>query len=226
MDYKYKISSIREESRWICIYYDNWEDDPEGFANFIKRIKEDNSGVIMKVGIDRYAIIGAKMDLVYQYDGLFGMVVEYLSDDDKEEAIEFLEKYMSTDTNKNICQCCGAVIEKGAMCVMCGYLSQKTSEIGPVPILPTGRFKNKYIRILKRIVFIQVLLFVFSIFKHPAAGLCYAAGILSFIPALIVSVLCVVTGKRVDIRSGEKLGLIFAIINSVGLVLAILQLVG
>jgi len=98
VSYQYRISMERDESRWICIYYDNWMDDINGFVSLVKTIQDDCSGIIMKEGIDRYIIIGSELPLVYQYDGLFGMVVEYPFGCEKEKAIEFIKRYISPNT--------------------------------------------------------------------------------------------------------------------------------
>ena len=94
MNYKYTIGHISEDSRWICINYENAIYDLYGFAELVKKICDDCDGKIVEVGKMRYEIIGAELKLIYQYDDLFGMVIEYPDDCAKDTAIAFIKKYI------------------------------------------------------------------------------------------------------------------------------------
>lgn len=94
MNYKYKIGHIEEDSGWIFIDYENAIYDVNGFVELVKKIFENCNGKIIEVGEMRYEIIGAELKLIYQYDDLFGMVVEYSNRCAKEDAISFIKKYI------------------------------------------------------------------------------------------------------------------------------------
>lgn len=92
MEYTYEIITELDNGEWIFITYEDW-DEPEGFVHLVKKIQSSCNGKIVNVGWMRYKIIGAELDLVYQFDDLFGMVVEYPKDCEKEKVIEFLKKF-------------------------------------------------------------------------------------------------------------------------------------
>lgn len=92
MDYKYKVTMESDDDRWIFIHYEDW-DEPEGFVQFVKRVRAACNGKIIAVGDERYKIVGAEVDLIYQFDDLFGMVIEYPDDCPKEKALDFIKRY-------------------------------------------------------------------------------------------------------------------------------------
>ena len=49
---------------------------------------------MVEVGDIRYEIVGAELKLVYQYDYLFGMVIEYPKECEKDRVIAFIKKYI------------------------------------------------------------------------------------------------------------------------------------
>ena len=94
MKYEYTIGNVFDNERWISIQYEDATYDVNGFVEFVKKIRDDCKGKIVSVGEMRYKIVGAELALIYQYDDLFGMVVEYPSDLTRESVIEFIKKYI------------------------------------------------------------------------------------------------------------------------------------
>lgn len=94
MKYEYTIGHIFDNDRWIGIEYEAAIYDVNGFVELVKKIRDDCKGKIIDVGEMRYKIVGAEIELIYQYDDLFGMIVEYPSDLSRESAIEFIKKYI------------------------------------------------------------------------------------------------------------------------------------
>ena len=82
--YTYKIGNVSETDKWIyvkCIE-ENSVDESESFVELLKTIaiKWNNSewnGKISSVGNMRYKVENDPIDLVYQWDDLFGIVFEY-----------------------------------------------------------------------------------------------------------------------------------------------------
>ena len=96
--YTYKIGQISKPDRWIFIDYENAIYEIDGFVELIKKISNDYNGKIISIGDTRYKIIGAELDLIYQYDDLFGMIIEYPDNLNIEEVITFIiaEMFMIT----------------------------------------------------------------------------------------------------------------------------------
>ena len=91
-NYKYSIMNINEKDGWIfigCEGGDQYE-EYEPFVNFVKTINKDFSGKIIEVGEMRYKIENLEPDMVFQWDDLFGIVVEYKNN--KDEVLEFLKR--------------------------------------------------------------------------------------------------------------------------------------
>lgn len=97
MDYKYRIYNINEECRWIYIDCNDefCLEEPDSFVNLVKTIQKDIGGNIENVGDIQYIITNDKLNLVYRWDDLFGIVVIYPKITDKDQALKFLDKYMS-----------------------------------------------------------------------------------------------------------------------------------
>lgn len=97
--YSYKITGISEESCWAmvaCNEVDAREDDgAEVFANLLKRISVSINrghweGSFSQVGEQRYVIENDPLSLIYQYDTLFGIVIEYKKGTTKKTLLKFL----------------------------------------------------------------------------------------------------------------------------------------
>lgn len=94
MEYSYNIINVDAREHWIFISHEDW-DEPDGFISLVKKIRDDCNGVIVNLGDTRYKIDGDGMNLIYQYDNLFGTVVIYRKAEDKDAVIDFLKKYFS-----------------------------------------------------------------------------------------------------------------------------------
>lgn len=92
MDFHYEINHANETERWLLIHHDPW-DEPDAFFHLLNTIRDDCRGTICEVGYLQYKINGARLDLIYQYDDLFGSVVIYPETCTKEQAAEFLNTY-------------------------------------------------------------------------------------------------------------------------------------
>ena len=94
MNYSYTIGKTFSKERWISIYYENAIYEIDGFLELVKKISNNCSDKIKSIGNNRYKIIGAELDLIYQYDDLFGMIVEYPDNITLEKTITFIKKYI------------------------------------------------------------------------------------------------------------------------------------
>jgi len=78
MKYLYKIRSFRPYHSWIYIGEVNgsdlWEEEP--FVHFIYCLQAMYNGEIKDIGEGRYKITGDPNHFVYQWDDLFGIVIE------------------------------------------------------------------------------------------------------------------------------------------------------
>ena len=94
MNYHYKIALINEKEHWIYIDHDErrWH-EIDAFVNLMKAIQHGCNGKIIDVGDTKYKIAGAELDLIYQWDSCFDIVVIYRKKEQKEEAIKFLQNY-------------------------------------------------------------------------------------------------------------------------------------
>lgn len=91
---KYKILDINGGS-WIFLHCDEDDfDTPDAFIELVKRAQKILGGKIINLGETRYRIENDNLDLIFQWDSCFGMVVEVPSNSSYEKAVRFL---------KNIC---------------------------------------------------------------------------------------------------------------------------
>lgn len=107
------------------------------------------------------------------------------------------------------CQNCGVIVKEKSFCPECGAALPKKSD---------GKEKNKFVKFLMGIIVIQILLYYFSMNENSISGLCYLAFLFSFVPAIVVSICCIIQSKKIDNKKGKKLGITFTIINSIGLI--------
>ena len=96
-EYKYKITNINEEERLITIASSNrsYMEEPNSFVHLVKMIQNDVNGSIENVGEIKFKISNADLELVYMWDGLFGISVQYPENVSKDDVVNFLNKYMS-----------------------------------------------------------------------------------------------------------------------------------
>lgn len=92
MGFHYKINPTNETERWLFIDHE-YRDEPGAFIHLLNRIRDDCRGTIREVGYLQHKIDGTALDLVYQYDDLFGSVAIYPDTCSKDQAIEFLKAY-------------------------------------------------------------------------------------------------------------------------------------
>ena len=93
-DKTFKITHVSEESRWIFLYYDEWDvEESDSFIELLKLVRNDLKGELKDLGMDRYTFDNDPLGLIYQWDSLFGIVVEYR--DDKIAALEYLNRIIS-----------------------------------------------------------------------------------------------------------------------------------
>ena len=95
--YSYKIAAISKENRWVTISCNEVDaaEDAAVFANLLKRIavKLNNGyweGNFVQVGEQRYKIKNDPLVLTYQYDTLFGIVIEYTEGTHMNAILRFL----------------------------------------------------------------------------------------------------------------------------------------
>lgn len=93
---QYKITGINEKDRWISVRSKSNLDiyDPGAFNNLLNIIADDINGDIVDIGDFRYKFKGDRLDLTYQWDGVFGINIIY-PQKNPEIALKFLDKYMS-----------------------------------------------------------------------------------------------------------------------------------
>lgn len=94
MEYHYKIKDINQKDHWIFIYGDEYDiEDTDSFIYLVKKIQKGVNGKIKNVGDFQYKIVGDNLNLIYQWDSLFGIVVIYPHNISANNAVNFLKKY-------------------------------------------------------------------------------------------------------------------------------------
>lgn len=80
-DKTFQIVRVSEKDHWIFIYYDEWNtEESDSFIELLKLVRDDLGGKLKDLGMDRYTFENDPLELVYQWDSLFGIVVEYRCD--------------------------------------------------------------------------------------------------------------------------------------------------
>lgn len=93
-EYRYKITRINEKERWIFLYADKWDcEETDSFVYLVKKIQEDLHGNIIDKGMTNYSIDNDPLQLIFQWDSLFGITVIYPANVNKDTVVAFLEKY-------------------------------------------------------------------------------------------------------------------------------------
>lgn len=95
MHYRYSVLYINRSERWITIVSnDKWDcEEPDSFICLLKRIRDGVSGILEDIGETQYYIKGDGLELLYQWDGCFGISVIYPESVSSEEAIRFLKQF-------------------------------------------------------------------------------------------------------------------------------------
>ena len=95
MEFQYRLSHINELEQWIHISSDSGVDceEPEAFIYFLKKIATDIGGKIFSVGDIQYKIDTDSLNLVFQWDGVFGISIIYPIKDSLEQVVTFLKQY-------------------------------------------------------------------------------------------------------------------------------------
>ncbi|NLA70575.1 MAG: hypothetical protein GX852_06055 [Clostridiales bacterium] len=77
-DYNYYLSPTSKQKRWVFVRTDNSIDlyEPDAFFNLVDSIRDGIHGEVKVIGDGRVKITGDELDLVYQWDDLFGIVIE------------------------------------------------------------------------------------------------------------------------------------------------------
>lgn len=100
-EYKYQVGKSFENKRWIHIedlensgwgkeVLDCWSDiKDDGPMEFILRVKDKYNWTVIEVGELQYSFIEDKLNLIFQWDDLFGFVI-VVDDIDKVEAVKEL----------------------------------------------------------------------------------------------------------------------------------------
>ncbi|SFB11356.1 hypothetical protein SAMN05216249_109123 [Acetitomaculum ruminis DSM 5522] len=93
-DKTFKITSVSEESRWIFLCYDEWDvEESDSFIELLKLVRADLKGDLKDLGMNRYTFNNDPLKLIYQWDSIFGIVVEY--QDNKNAALDYLNRIIS-----------------------------------------------------------------------------------------------------------------------------------
>ena len=88
---KYGILDINEGS-WIFLHCNEDDlDTPDAFIELVKRAQKILGGKIINLGEVRYRIENDNLNLIFQWDSCFGMVVEVPSSSSYEKAVQFLK---------------------------------------------------------------------------------------------------------------------------------------
>ena len=95
MDYHYEIWNVDENERWIYIKCDEWDlYDPDSFVYLLEKIQNDIDGKIIDMNDNIYKLENDSLDLSFQWDGCFGITVEYPENISYIEVENFLRKYL------------------------------------------------------------------------------------------------------------------------------------
>lgn len=92
MTFRYKISCVSEQSRWIHIGDDYSGYECDSFVNLVRYIQGERN--LICVGEVQYSIEEDPYELVYQWDSCFGIVVIYKNKDEKDDVLAFLQRHI------------------------------------------------------------------------------------------------------------------------------------
>ena len=111
--YTYSVKGISSQSRWIFIGCN--EEDPlwdiSPFSNLVKKAAKIHNGEILADNIlladntrddTRYKIKNDPLHMIFQYDTLFGIVLEYALDVGLENTLKYLREVLNIEIPQNI----------------------------------------------------------------------------------------------------------------------------
>lgn len=93
---KFQISSINETEHWIYITTsDSWDlEEPDAFIHLVKKAAGRVNGKIMEAGPCQYRITGDKIDLIYQWDSCFGIVIIYPENVEQANVLSYIQEFL------------------------------------------------------------------------------------------------------------------------------------
>lgn len=91
-EFNYKIMKVDEKIKWIYISSNGSFDEIDAFVSLVKRIANQSNSNIIDIGECRYKIPAFQFDAVFQYDDLFGIVIEYKKSCDKKNILDYLNE--------------------------------------------------------------------------------------------------------------------------------------
>ena len=92
MNFTYTIFSCNEEERWLFISSNDDDlNETDSFVFLLKAIAERINGKICSMGDFSYKIDNDPLQLVYQWDSLFGITVVYPRNVSEKQAKAFFE---------------------------------------------------------------------------------------------------------------------------------------
>jgi len=101
---RYKIHFIDKNLRWIFLNCDEYDiDEPDSFIELVKRAKKNFSDKIIDLGNERYCIEGDELNLIFQWDTCFGIVVEYPDGISLEIAVQRLRLFVIKIIYRSAC---------------------------------------------------------------------------------------------------------------------------
>lgn len=91
----FKIIHINQNDCWIYISTEGFTiDEDEPFCLLLTHVAKMLGGNIRSIGDARYIIDTDELKLIYQWDDLFGIVVDYSNEDCFEKAKKFLLSFL------------------------------------------------------------------------------------------------------------------------------------
>lgn len=85
--------------------------------------------------------------------------------------------------------------------------------------------KNGFVKALWAAAAIQAFLIVISIRESVVSGIAFLLLLCSFVPTVVLGVLCIKRAKSPDVNRGKKTGIFFTAVNAVGLILSVVLVV-
>lgn len=89
-DFVYKIIFVDEKSKWIHICSNGDYEEHDAFFSLLKQIAKQSGEKIKDIGDFRYTISNLPYDIVFQWDDLFGIVIEYKNAYDKKNILDYI----------------------------------------------------------------------------------------------------------------------------------------
>ena len=94
MTFSYVISSINEDERWLFVSSNDDDiNETDSFVFLLKSIAAQTNRKIREIGNFQYTIEDDPLQLIYQWDSLFGIAVIYPEKVSVEQARAFLATF-------------------------------------------------------------------------------------------------------------------------------------